>query len=58
MVNLSIDKSLVQEAKDRFRINLSAFCERELLREIRRQRRQEQKNNDGREVPASSIMER
>lgn len=57
MVNLSIDKSLVQEARERFRINLSAFCERELLRKIRHLRRQEQKNEE-QGVPSSSIMER
>ena len=57
MVNLSIDKSLVQEARERFRINLSAFCERELLRKIRHLRRQEQKNEE-QGVPSSSIIER
>ena len=57
MVNLSIDKSLVREAKQRFRINLSAFCERQLAKEVRHLRKMEQKNEE-QGVPSSSIMER
>ena len=57
MVNLSIDKRLVQEARERFRINLSAFCEKKLLSEVRHLRKQEEKIRE-QEVPISSVMEK
>ena len=57
MVNLSIDKILAEEAW-RLGINISDEARRALKKKVRHLRRQEQKNNEGQEVPASSIMER